>query len=114
MPSPKFYCENCKKEVSSRDKICPHCGRFFSDVRCPRCNFVGKAGEFLNGCPTCGYLRSSNGGFDSGQLEFLNPKTFETPKKNGEKKTLQPWAFLALTLGLSCVLAVLFYLYLRL
>lgn len=51
----KFYCENCRKEVRSDVKVCPHCGRFFSAVRCPSCGFTGESRAFLTGCPSCGY-----------------------------------------------------------
>ncbi|NCN05322.1 MAG: hypothetical protein GW949_06805 [Spirochaetales bacterium] len=52
----KFYCENCGKRVHPRDRICPYCGRFFSQVRCPSCGFRGTTDVFLSGCPQCGYL----------------------------------------------------------
>lgn len=53
---PKFYCEHCGKRVRSDAKICNHCGRFFSKVKCPKCNFRGVAKQFATGCPDCGYL----------------------------------------------------------
>ena len=37
---PKFFCENCNAEVRRDAVICPHCGRFFSTVRCPSCGFT--------------------------------------------------------------------------
>ncbi|AEJ61253.1 hypothetical protein Spith_0980 [Spirochaeta thermophila DSM 6578] len=51
-----FYCEYCHQQVSPRDRICPHCGRIFTDVRCPECGYTGGVKEFLKGCPSCGYL----------------------------------------------------------
>ncbi len=51
----RFYCENCGKEVRASAKVCPHCGRFFSAVRCPVCGFTGESRQFLQGCPSCGY-----------------------------------------------------------
>ncbi|MFP4483219.1 MAG: double zinc ribbon domain-containing protein [Spirochaetaceae bacterium] len=51
----RFYCENCGKEVRASAKVCPHCGRFFSAVRCPVCGFTGESRLFLQGCPSCGY-----------------------------------------------------------
>ncbi len=53
--SPKFFCENCGKEVKRNAPLCPHCGRFFASVRCPSCNYLGSASQFTNGCPKCGY-----------------------------------------------------------
>lgn len=51
----RFYCENCGKEVRASAKVCPHCGRFFSAVRCPVCGFTGESRLFIQGCPSCGY-----------------------------------------------------------
>ncbi len=50
-----FYCENCGKGVGPNARVCPHCGRFFSAVKCPACNFSGEVALFLAGCPNCGY-----------------------------------------------------------
>jgi len=52
---PKFYCENCGKEVKRSANVCPHCGRFFASVKCPACNYTGEESQFKNGCPRCGY-----------------------------------------------------------
>lgn len=51
-----FYCESCGKKVHHRDSICPHCGRFFSKVKCPVCGMSGTSEQFLQGCPQCGYM----------------------------------------------------------
>jgi predicted RNA-binding Zn-ribbon protein involved in translation (DUF1610 family) len=53
--APKFFCDNCGWEVASDEKTCPHCGRYFSSIRCPSCGFVGDEELFNNGCPKCGY-----------------------------------------------------------
>ncbi|MDR0442663.1 MAG: zinc ribbon domain-containing protein [Treponema sp.] len=52
---PRFFCDNCGYEVENDAKACPHCGRFFSSVRCPSCGFAGEEKLFINGCPSCGY-----------------------------------------------------------
>ncbi|MDR2537007.1 MAG: zinc-ribbon domain-containing protein [Treponema sp.] len=52
---PKFYCDNCGTEVEQSASECPKCGRSFTSVRCPVCNFVGEVSVFDNGCPSCGY-----------------------------------------------------------
>ncbi len=52
---PKFFCENCGKEVRRNANMCPHCGRFFASVKCPACNYTGDESQFRNGCPRCGY-----------------------------------------------------------
>lgn len=51
----KYFCENCGAEVLSKARFCPHCGKFFSAVRCPNCSFTGSVTEFRNGCPVCHY-----------------------------------------------------------
>lgn len=55
---PSFFCENCGTTVPRDAKKCPSCGRFFANVRCPVCNFVGPEGIFVGGCPICGYSSS--------------------------------------------------------
>ncbi|MBQ9494274.1 MAG: zinc ribbon domain-containing protein [Treponema sp.] len=56
----KFYCENCGAEVPSNARMCKHCGRFFSAVRCPQCGATGTVSKFEKGCPVCGYAMSSD------------------------------------------------------
>lgn len=34
---------------------CPHCGKFFASIRCPKCGFSGDDDTFNDGCPVCGY-----------------------------------------------------------
>ena len=55
MKRSRFFCENCGSEVRPDSKVCPSCGRFFSAVRCPNCDYTGDGKEFLHGCPNCGY-----------------------------------------------------------
>ena len=57
--SAKFFCENCGAEVPQSAKICRHCGRFFSSVRCPQCGLTGTSDKFSKGCPSCGYAFGS-------------------------------------------------------
>jgi hypothetical protein len=54
-----FFCDKCGVEVPQDAKTCPGCGRSFSSVRCPACNFVGGADLFAVGCPVCGYSAGS-------------------------------------------------------
>lgn len=51
----KFFCENCGAEVPQNAKMCRHCGRFFTSVRCPACGATGTNSQFADGCPVCGY-----------------------------------------------------------
>ena len=53
--SAKFFCENCGAEVPQNARVCKHCGKFFSSVRCPVCGTTGTPAKFANGCPNCGY-----------------------------------------------------------
>jgi predicted amidophosphoribosyltransferase len=52
---PRFFCDNCGEEVGRNDKTCPHCGRFFASIRCPKCGFSADDASFKKGCPACGY-----------------------------------------------------------
>jgi predicted amidophosphoribosyltransferase len=58
----KFLCEECGKPVSFDAEICPWCHRKFSAVRCPRCGLVDQPVRFLDGCPSCGYLKTREPG----------------------------------------------------
>jgi RNA polymerase subunit RPABC4/transcription elongation factor Spt4 len=60
MKRPRYFCEFCGSEVRKDARVCPHCGRFFSSVKCPRCGYVGKADDFARGCPVCGYAEAAN------------------------------------------------------
>ncbi len=53
----RYFCEGCGKEVPRNSRRCPHCGKFFSSVQCPRCGHQGEGRTFEAGCPACGYLR---------------------------------------------------------
>ena len=54
-----FFCDKCGVEVPQDAKTCPGCGRSFSSVRGPACNFVGRSELFAAGCPVCGYSAGS-------------------------------------------------------
>lgn len=51
-----FHCDFCGEVVSPDEERCPGCGRFFRAVKCPVCSYTAQGKEFLNGCPSCGYL----------------------------------------------------------
>jgi DNA-directed RNA polymerase subunit RPC12/RpoP len=53
----RYFCEGCGKEVPRNSHRCPHCGKFFTSVQCPRCGHQGESRTFEAGCPSCGYLR---------------------------------------------------------
>ncbi|MCL1818242.1 MAG: hypothetical protein FWG35_04870 [Spirochaetaceae bacterium] len=122
--TPTFYCENCGKEVSANDKVCPGCAKFFTDVRCPRCNHSGDVDEFSIGCPKCGYLNPAwiSGGAASASaaafFEFVSPKIFEdsallheVPRRVPPRST--SWLFLSVTLSLGTLCAALVYVFMH-
>ena len=57
---PAFFCEYCGTQVKQNDRVCPHCGKFFSSVKCPSCGFAGDSRIFRDGCPACGYAVAIN------------------------------------------------------
>lgn len=104
----KFFCENCGAEVPQNAKVCRHCGRFFSSVRCPVCGLTGPSGKFSNGCPGCGYA-ISNGNKVKPPVnndKMSSKKSRQTlideiDRKNGTRRedgTLPPWTFALMAL----------------
>ena len=73
MKRSRFFCENCGVEVRPQAKVCPKCGRFFEAVRCPACDFVGEADDFLGGCPNCGYAGGDSTRSDRFQVVDYDP-----------------------------------------
>jgi predicted amidophosphoribosyltransferase len=94
---PKFYCEYCATEVKGNDRVCPHCGKFFSSVKCPSCGHSGGPADFKKGCPECGYAF----GADS------RPPSRAMGKKKGAgyQDPLPWWVFAALVTALVILLA---------
>jgi len=113
-PQPvKFFCEFCGSLVRPADKICPHCGSFFNQVRCPVCQFQGESKLFYKGCPVCGFAAGSAG--DDGKAKAAKPRGPATIKskpgyefgyviedKPAKAKTGMPGWVLAL-IALVCV-----------
>lgn len=89
----KFFCEFCGHEVKAADIVCPHCGSFFSRVRCQACGHTGDSRDFLQGCPVCGFqagaanaVPSAKNGTDKGGHRQKLPWTVEElagPRKSG-------------------------------
>ena len=115
MQQRRFFCENCGEEVKPSAKVCPKCGAFFTNVRCPRCNFTGKAHEFSRGCPVCGYLGSiqSERRQGSGTTRAAAGVTRGTFRP-GKKRERPWWLFPMIMVALVLSFVILSLVYLRL
>lgn len=110
MKRSKFFCENCHQEVKPSAKICPHCGRFFTAVRCPSCGYVGEARDFVQGCPNCGYA-----GAVPGLDEGFETVDLAEPGRSGPRRSRTPgWVFPLAAGIIIVVFAGLVFIYLRL
>ena len=103
---PKFFCENCGKEVKRNTKVCPYCGKFFASVKCPACNYLGGTDEFVSGCPACGYAVHSN--TEKNTKRYRNDKIKETSVKYKENRYDDPlpWWVYSLVLGIAAALII--------
>lgn len=106
----RFFCENCHHEVKPNAKVCPHCGRFFTAVRCPVCSYVGHAGEFSAGCPNCGYSAGSNSGRGI-EIESYDPAEPPVSRRTASTSQRPVWVFplaLAILAAVFVGLAILY------
>ena len=87
---PKFFCENCGKEVKRNTKVCPYCGKFFASVK----------------CPACGYAVHSN--TEKNTKRYRNDKIKETSVKYKENRYDDPlpWWVYSLVLGIAAALII--------
>lgn len=96
MKKPRYFCEHCGAEVKRDAIICPHCGRFFSSVKCPKCGYSGIVDEFDFGCPVCGYAVKANAA-----LEPIKPAPPHV-------SALPTWVYLAVgVIALATIIALL-------
>jgi hypothetical protein len=99
--------------VQSKARVCPGCGRFFSDVRCPRCGRTGEPEEFSGGCPGCGYSGGADGSFkrpSGGKVETYNPDFFRTPHRGKQPLSgLGPFIIAVTAAGVCLLLALIMY-----
>ena len=103
---PKFFCENCGKEVKRNASICPHCGRFFASVKCPACNYIGEESQFRDGCPRCGFAVHKH----NRKEEFMQAKKKYSKSSRRYDEGLPWWVYvLALATFLIVVGIVLFH-----
>ena len=108
--SAKFFCENCGAEVPQNARVCRHCGKFFSSVRCPVCGTTGTPSKFANGCPTCGYAVGNGHKIDApshkeskasrkSKRALLNAIDLRNPrgsKKRAGDGSLPVWSYFAI------------------
>lgn len=109
----KFYCESCGSEVAQNAKFCSTCGKFFTFVRCPSCQFTGDAKKFTNGCPKCGYAFKANSYSSASSYDKKKKSSFfsglfgesnKTPKETNEDSSLPWWIYVIAVCALISVL----------
>ncbi len=124
----KYFCENCGTEVGAKAKFCPHCGKFFAAVRCPKCAFTGTVNDFKSGCPVCHYAmtkediygKEDNEGTLDGRKHKLSRKSKRSIKKafdsyeskSQKNKTNQDsptWVLISSVLVIAALLVMIFF-----
>ncbi|MCR5764329.1 MAG: zinc ribbon domain-containing protein [Treponema sp.] len=83
--SAKYFCENCGEEVAANARFCPHCGRFFSAVRCPQCGYMGAVTAFKDGCPKCHYAMTPDDIFGTPSTQSNTNKSVQKKEKKSKK-----------------------------
>jgi DNA-directed RNA polymerase subunit RPC12/RpoP len=99
----RYFCEACGKQVPRNSRRCPHCGKFFSSVQCPRCGHQGEGRTFEAGCPSCGYLR-----FPESTLPPFGVQGTRGSSGSPGSRALYRILGIVLTLALLGILALLF------
>ena len=82
--SAKYFCENCGEEVAANARFCPHCGRFFSAVRCPQCGHMGAVTAFKDGCPKCHYAMTPDDIFGTQTNQSESQRNPQKQKKSSK------------------------------
>jgi hypothetical protein len=75
-----FRCTRCNKEINSLSAPdrCPHCGVYFSGVRCDGCGYTGSKFEFIGSrCPKCKNHVEIPFLFQSSNFKPTEPLSFE-------------------------------------
>jgi len=99
----RFRCNNCGRHVPLAHDTCPHCGKRFTAVLCPVCQFEGDDSLFAKGCPRCGYQGGRAG---SGAAA-------EKPPRTRRRSALPSWFYLWSSGVLLVVLLALVFVLLR-
>jgi len=100
----EYYCEKCGSKVPFDADQCPSCGRLFYAVRCPNCDYTGKAEQFVNGCPICGYHLSGKDRPRGRERENTAP---------GGKRKERKWLYRLAAIILSIAIIVFFFIYFK-
>ncbi|MBQ9206678.1 MAG: zinc ribbon domain-containing protein [Treponema sp.] len=117
--SAKFFCENCGAEVPQNARVCKHCGKFFSSVRCPVCGETGTPGKFTNGCPKCGYAIGQGHKIDAPSqkegkasrkskkalLQAIDSRNPRATRRRNADGTLPLWSFFVIVVILAGAVA---------
>jgi hypothetical protein len=103
---PTFYCETCGHQVGAYEEACSHCGMPFYGVRCPQCGFNGKARQFVNGCPRCGYKAPPSDSYEMLEAEALAVNTAEKADSRGSSSdSSSMWLLLFVVLLFGTLIA---------
>ena len=104
---PRFFCDNCGKEVEQDAQGCSNCGRSFLSVRCPSCGLTGEAKLFDLGCPACGY--STKGAPGVKKSGAFHPVKEPKEKEAYEPVTLPVWVYVVTGAIFIGVLTLMYY-----
>lgn len=113
--NPRFFCERCNTEVPADAEDCPECGRTFSSVRCPICDFIGQAIAFKGGCPACGHtsmgsaLRPAPPPSVFGVAEGKKAGQKRRPGEKRPEESLPVWGYILAGSIFTGILAALFF-----
>lgn len=105
---PRFFCDHCSKEVKRDTMICPHCGSFFVNVRCPSCGFTSTSDDFIAGCPECGYALEQDESKKTSKKKnkkASSKKKSPKSKKNYDNEKLPIWVYLLVVFILFAMIA---------
>ncbi|RKX80040.1 MAG: hypothetical protein DRP87_00965 [Spirochaetes bacterium] len=110
---PRFFCDNCGKEVPFKAEKCPACGKYFELTRCPECGFSGKQDLFFSGCPACGYLGVPSYHLQKRKEESKSHLSAPVEIQKESTKSLPLWFYLFSILILSGAIILFFILLLN-
>ncbi len=102
---PTFYCETCGHQVGAYEDECPHCGMPFYGVRCPQCGFNGKARQFVNGCPRCGYKAAASDSYEMLNADDIDLKQSSQASGTASSSASSMWLLLLVVLLFGILVA---------